>query len=84
MAEHFGAKAIAAGERAAEEGKDLYDKAKGQMQSAVEAGREGLEAVADEGRRQVEGLSATIREWPLLSVGLAFVAGCVVSRLFHR
>lgn len=84
MAEQFGAKAVAAGERAAEEGKDLSDKAKGRIQSAVEAGREGLEAMTDEGRRQVESLSSTIREWPLLSVGLAFVAGCVVSRLFHR
>ena len=39
---------------------------------------------AEQGRRQIESVSATIREWPLLSVAVAFAAGCVISRLLRR
>jgi hypothetical protein len=47
----------------------------------LQAGREGFEAVTEEGKRQVESVSGVIRDWPLLSVGVAFLAGCLVSRL---
>jgi ElaB/YqjD/DUF883 family membrane-anchored ribosome-binding protein len=83
MAEQFEDKAAAAAQRAGDHGRQLYERAKDQAQSAIDAGREGVEAVADEGRRQVESLSGVIRDWPLLSVAVAFAAGCVVSRLMH-
>jgi ElaB/YqjD/DUF883 family membrane-anchored ribosome-binding protein len=84
MAQQFGSKVAEAAQRAAEDGANLYEQTRDQAQSAIEAGRRGLQQVAGEGRRQVESISATIREWPLLSVGIAFVAGCVVSRLVGR
>ena len=83
MAEQFGAKAGAAAQRVADNGKDLYERAKDKAQSAIEVGREGFDTVTEEGRRQVETASGIIRDWPLLSVGIAFAAGCLVSRLFH-
>jgi ElaB/YqjD/DUF883 family membrane-anchored ribosome-binding protein len=84
MAEQFGSKVAGAAERTAEDAGNLYEKTKERAEHALDAGREGFEQVAEQGRRQVESLSATIREWPLLSVGVAFVAGCMVSRLFRR
>jgi len=84
MAEHFGAKAIGAAQRASDNGSDLYDKAKDKVQSVIDAGREGVDAVTEQGRRQVETVSSAIRDYPLLSVGIAFAAGCIVSRLFRR
>lgn len=83
MAEQTAAKIGAAAQRASDTGRDLYERAKDQAQSALEAGREGLDAVAQEGKRQVESASGVIRDWPLLSVGVAFLAGCLVSRLMH-
>jgi ElaB/YqjD/DUF883 family membrane-anchored ribosome-binding protein len=73
----------AAAQRASENGRELYERAKDQASSAIDAGREGMDAVVDEGRRQVESVSGMIREWPLLSVGVAFLAGCLVSRLMR-
>ncbi|MFO0988464.1 MAG: hypothetical protein U1F37_14015 [Alphaproteobacteria bacterium] len=83
MADQTASKIGAAAERAADNGRDLYERAKGHAQAAIDAGREGIEAVAEEGKRQVETVSGVIRDWPLLSVGAAFLAGCLVSRLFH-
>lgn len=83
MADQTAGKIGAAAQRAAEDGRDLYERAKGKAQSALDAGREGMEAIAEEGKRQVESVSGVIRDWPLLSVGVAFVAGCLVSRLMH-
>ena len=71
----------AAAQRAADDGREMYDEAKHQARSAMDAGREGLERVTEEGRRQIESMSGVIRDWPLLSVGIAFLAGCLVSRL---
>ena len=73
----------AAAQRATENGRELYERAKDQAHSALEAGREGIEAAAAEGKRQVESVSGVIRDRPLLSVGVAFLAGCLVSRLMH-
>ncbi len=70
-------------QRVSENGREPHEHAKDQAQSALEAGREGFEAVAAEGRRQVESVSGVIRDWPLLSVGVAFLAGCLVARLMH-
>jgi hypothetical protein len=84
MAENYGTKAASAAQRASDNGKELFERAKDQAQAAIDAGREGVEAVADEGRRQVESISGTIREWPLLSVAVAFAAGCAISRLLRR
>lgn len=84
MTELFGAKPIETAQRGADNGSDLYDKAKDKVQSVIHAGREGVDAVTEQGRRQVETVSSAIRDWPLLSVGIAFAAGCLVSRLFHR
>jgi ElaB/YqjD/DUF883 family membrane-anchored ribosome-binding protein len=81
MAEQFGDKAAAAGQRASDNGRQLYERAKDQAQSALEAGREGIDAVTKEGKRQVESISGVIRDWPLLSVAVAFAAGCLVSRM---
>jgi ElaB/YqjD/DUF883 family membrane-anchored ribosome-binding protein len=83
MADQTASKIGAAAQRASENGRELYERAKDQAQSAIEAGREGLDAVAEEGKRQVESVSGVIRDWPLLSVGVAFLAGCLVSRLMH-
>ncbi len=83
MADQTAGKIGAAAQRAAEDGRDLYERAKDKAQSALDAGREGMEAIAEEGKRQVESVSGVIRDWPLLSVGVAFVAGCLVSRLMH-
>ena len=83
MADQTAGKIGAAAQRAAEDGRDLYEHAKDKAQSALDAGREGMEAIAEEGKRQVESVSGVIRDWPLLSVGVAFVAGCLVSRLMH-
>lgn len=81
MAEQTGAKIGAAAQRASDNGREFYERAKDQAQSALQAGREGFEAVTEEGKRQVESVSGVIRDWPLLSVGVAFLAGCLVSRL---
>jgi hypothetical protein len=83
MAEQTGAKVGAAAQRVSENGRELYERAKDQAQSALQAGREGFEAVSEEGKRQVESVSGVIRDWPLLSVGVAFLAGCLVSRLMY-
>jgi ElaB/YqjD/DUF883 family membrane-anchored ribosome-binding protein len=83
MAEQFGDKAAAAAERAGDQGRQLYERTKDKAQSAIDAGREGFEAVADEGRRQIDSLSRVVRDWPLVSVAVAFAAGCVVSRLMR-
>jgi ElaB/YqjD/DUF883 family membrane-anchored ribosome-binding protein len=83
MAEQYGDKVAAAAQRAGDNGKQLYERAKDQAQSALDAGREGFEAVAEQSRKQVESVSGVIRDWPLLSVAVAFAAGCVVSRLMH-
>lgn len=83
MADQTAGKIGAAAQRAADDGRDLYERAKDKAQAALEAGREGVEAVAEEGKRQVESVSGVIRDWPLLSVGVAFLAGCLVSRLTH-
>lgn len=83
MAQQYGDKIESAAKNAGEQGKQLYERAKDQAQSALEAGREGLDAVAEQGRKQVESVSGVIRDWPLLSVGIAFAAGCIVSRLLH-
>ena len=84
MAENYASKAASTAQRASDNGKELFERAKDQAQAAIDAGREGVEAVAQEGRRQVESISGTIREWPLLSVAVAFVAGCAISRLLRR
>ncbi len=68
MAEETGAKLGVAAQRMSENGRELYGRAKDQAQSALDVGREGFDAVAAEGRRQVESVSAVIRDWPLLSV----------------
>jgi ElaB/YqjD/DUF883 family membrane-anchored ribosome-binding protein len=81
MAEQFGDKAAAAAQRASDNGRQLYERAKDQAQSALEAGRQGIDAVTKEGKRQVESISGVIRDWPLLSVAVAFAAGCLVSRM---
>jgi len=81
MAEQFGEKAAAAAQRAGDDGRQLYERAKDQAQSALEAGREGIDAVTKEGKRQVESISGVIRDWPLLSVAVAFAAGCLVARM---
>lgn len=81
MAEQTAGKIGATAQRASENGRELYERAKDQAQSAIEAGREGFEAVAKEGKRQVESVSGVIRDWPMLSVGVAFLAGCLVARL---
>ena len=83
MADQTAGKIGAAAQRAADDGRDLYERAKDKAQSALDVGREGFEAVAAEGKRQVESASGVIREWPLLSVGVAFLAGCLVSRLMR-
>ena len=83
MADQTGAKIGAAAQRASENGRELYERAKDQAQSALQAGRDGFEAVSEEGKRQVESVSGVIRDWPLLSVGVAFLAGCLVARLMH-
>ena len=83
MAEQTGAKIGAAAQRASENGREIYERAKDQAQSALQAGREGFEAATEEGKRQVESVSGVIRDWPLLSVGVAFLAGCLVARLMH-
>ncbi len=81
MAEQTGAKMGAAAQRAADNGGELYERAKDQAQAAARAGRESLAAATEQGRRQIESVSGLIRDWPLLSVAVAFAAGCVVSRL---
>ena len=83
MAEQTDAKIGAAAQRASENGREIYERAKDQAQSALQAGREGFEAVTDEGKRQVASVSGVIRDWPLLSVGVAFLAGCLAARLMH-
>jgi ElaB/YqjD/DUF883 family membrane-anchored ribosome-binding protein len=83
MAEQYGDKVASAAQRASDNGKQLYERAKDQAQSALDAGREGFDAVAEQGRKQVESVSGLIRDWPLLSVGIAFAAGCIVSRLMN-
>lgn len=74
-------KLSAAAQRASENGRELYERAKDQANAALDAGREGFDAAVEEGKRQVESVSGVIRDWPLLSVGVAFLAGCLVSRL---
>ncbi len=83
MADQTGAKVAAAAQRAGDDGREIYERAKEQAQSAMEAGRHGLETVTEQGQRQIESISGVIRDWPLLSVAVAFAAGCVVSRLMH-
>lgn len=83
MAGQYGDKVAAAARRASDDGKQLYERAMDEAQSAMEAGREGFEAMTEQGRRQVESVSGVIRDWPLLSVAVAFAAGCVISRLMH-
>lgn len=84
MAQSYEDKAAAAAQQATKTGADLYETAKDKAQAAIDAGREGVDALADEGQRQIDAVSDKIRDWPLLSVGVAFLAGCVVSRLFHK
>jgi len=71
----------AAAQRVGEDGREFYERAKEQANAAFDAGREGFDAAVEEGKRQVDSVSGMIRDWPLLSVGVAFVAGCLVSRL---
>lgn len=78
MAEH---KLGAAAQRAAEDGREFYERAREQANAAFDAGRESIDAAVAEGRRQVESVSSVIRDRPLLSVGAAFLAGCLVAAL---
>ena len=78
------AAAKAAVQRVSEDGRDLYERAKDQADAAIKVGRESWDAATAEGRRQVESVSGVIRERPLLSVAVAFAAGCLISRLMHR
>lgn len=71
----------AAAQRASENSREFYERAKEQANAAFDAGREGFDAAVEEGKRQVESVSGVIRDWPLLSVGIAFVAGCLVAKL---
>lgn len=84
MAENLGSKLAQAEQRAGDNGKELLERAKDQAKSAINAGREGMDAVAEQGRRQIESASGVIREWPLLSVAVAFAVGCAISRLIRR
>ncbi len=81
MADQTGENLSATAQRVGEDSREMYERAKDRAKSALETGREGLKAVTDEGRRQVESLSGVIRDWPLLSVGVAFLAGCLLTRL---
>lgn len=73
-----------AADHAADAASDTYGEIKKQAQSAIDSGRRRLHDVAEEGKAQLENVSSIVRDRPLLSLGVAFAAGCIVGRLLTR
>jgi ElaB/YqjD/DUF883 family membrane-anchored ribosome-binding protein len=84
MARTYEDKVAAAAQQASDTGAELYDRAKEKVQSAADYARDGLDKAVREGRRQAETVSDAVRKRPLMSVGIAFLAGCALSHLLRR